>query len=461
MMKRSVWKRLLALCLCVCVAPVWALAEEAAGDGVTRSAFTLSLALHPDGFPNDGAAHYRDWETLLNKLSLRGTVDVQRFLTPTSRVYFDGGLYVNGQESVPFVYDGYHSYRYIRSDALRGDSIHFQMHNFFEFMLKGYYFMGLPTQLIALFLYPEATYYLADSYYTPIAELLGGEGNRAVSHAELYELCEQLDLIVNEDFDYERAYFYFTSLLVDLGASDIALSKLGDLESWLFAIDPDERGMTITQSGDTQTYALGETQVFEKTVSGGQTSFALFLPDDEGYALAVSYQNGGDALSLAVKVTLEDEERLALSVKADGLLTDGAVSASGTVEIAVSGACLMNQPDPVRLAYRYARDAQALPYGMTLEVDWLHPATQSPALTLHYQADMSAQPASVMVERTYDNQNDFFHLNESFMSEYKELYVPSLAAALLPLALELPAGVISDVAGFLYQTGILAFLGIE
>ena len=74
---------------------------------------------------------------------------------------------------------------------------------------------------------------------------------------------------------------------------------------------------------------------------------------------------------------------------------------------------------------------------------------------------MSAQPASVMVERTYDNQNDFFHLNESFMSEYKELYVPSLAAALLPLALELPAGVISDVAGFLYQTGILAFLGIE
>lgn len=115
----------------------------------------------------------------------------------------------------------------------------------------------------------------------------------------------------------------------------------------------------------------------------------------------------------------------------------------------------------MRLAYRYARDAQALPYGMSLEVDWLHPATQSPALTLCYQADMSAQPASAMVERVYDNQNDFFHLNESFMSEYKELYLPSLAAAFLPLALELPAGVISDTVAFLYETGILAFLGIE
>jgi len=460
MMKRSFWKRLLALCLCVCLAPACALAQED-GDGVTRSAFTLSLAVHPDGFPNDGAAHYRDWEAFLNKLSLRGTVDVQRFLTPVSRVYLEGGLYLNGEESVPFVYDGYHSYRYIRSEALRGDSIHFQMHNFFEFMLKGYYFMGLPTQLIALFLYPEATYYLADSYYTPIAGLLGGEGSRTVSHAELYELCEQLDLIVNEDFDYERAYFYFTSLLVDLGASDMALSKLGDLESWLFALDPDEQGMTVTQSGDTQTYVLGETQVFEKTVSDGQTSFELYLPDEEGYALAVSYQNSGDALSLALRITLEEEERLALSLQADGLPTDGDLSAEGTVEFAISGTSLPEQPQPVRLAYRYARDEQALPYGMSLEVDWLHPATQSPALTLCYRADMSAQPASAMVERVYDNQNDFFHLNESFMSEYKELYLPSLAATFLPLVLELPAGVISDTVAFLYETGILAFLGIE
>ena len=459
MMKWSFWKRLLALCLCVCLMPAWALAEDA-GDGVTRSVFTLSLSAHPDGFPNDGAAHYRDWAAFLDKISLRGTVDVQRFLTPLSRVYFDGGLYLNDRESIPFVYEGYYSFRYVRSDALRGDSIHFQMHNFFEFMLKGYYFMGLPTQLIALFLYPEATYYLAESYYTPVAELLGGEGDRTISHAELYELCEQLDLIVNED-DYERAYFYFTSLLVDVGASDMALYKLGDLESWLFAMDPEEQGMTITQSGDTQTYVLGETKVFEKTVSEGKTSFELYLPDEEGYALTVSYQSGGDALSLTVKATLEEEERLSLSVKADGLPVNGALSANGTVEVAVGGACLMEQPDPVRLAYRYARDAEQLPYGMTLEADWLHPATQSPALTLRYQADMSAQPASILEDHIYDNQNDFFHLNESFMSEYKELYTSSLAAAFLPFALELPAGVISDTVAFLYETGILAFLGIE
>ena len=98
---------------------------------------------------------------------------------------------------------------------------------------------------------------------------------------------------------------------------------------------------------------------------------------------------------------------------------------------------------------------------MTLDVDWLHPETQKPALTFAYQADMEQLPASAMVERVYDNQNDFFHLNESFMEEYKQLYLPTLALSAVPVLVEMPAGVISDIMGFLYETGFLAFLGLE
>lgn len=106
----------------------------------------------------------------------------------------------------------------------------------------------------------------------------------------------------------------------------------------------------------------------------------------------------------------------------DGLPVDGALSAQGSATIAFGGECFYQPPTPVSFAYRYSRDAAALPYAMTLEVDWLHPQTQKPALTLAYQADMEQLPASTMVERVYDNQNDFFHLNESFMEEYKQLY---------------------------------------
>ena len=44
-----------------------------------------------------------------------------------------------------------------------------------------------------------------------------------------------------------------------------------------------------------------------------------------------------------------------------------------------------------------------------------------------------------MVDRTYDNQNDFFHLNDNYLEEYKRDYLPCrwrLPAA--PVLAEMP-----------------------
>ena len=41
------------------------------------------------------------------------------------------------------------------------------------------------------------------------------------------------------------------------------------------------------------------------------------------------------------------------------------------------------------------------------------------------------------------------------------IYLPTLALSAVPILVETPAGVISDIMGFLYETGFLAFLGIE
>lgn len=63
---RKLCALILSLCLLAAVLSP-ALAEETAGDEVTRSDFSLSLLMHADGFPNDGAAHYADWEAFLSK----------------------------------------------------------------------------------------------------------------------------------------------------------------------------------------------------------------------------------------------------------------------------------------------------------------------------------------------------------------------------------------------------------
>ncbi len=181
----------------------------------------------------------------------------------------------------------------------------------------------------------------------------------------------------------------------------------------------------------------------------------------DGYELTVSYENTGAEIHGSLRITLEGAERLTLNVDVDGLPVDGALAAQGTAAIAFGGECFSEPPAPLSFAYRYSRDAAELPYAMTLDVDWLHPETGKPALTFAYQAAMEQLPASAMVERVYDNQNDFFHLNESFMEEYKQLYLPTLALSAVPVLVEMPAGVISDIMGFLYETGFLAFLGLE
>lgn len=450
--------RLMALLLCIMLLPVSAMADWVRDDlPVTRSDFELRFKLHADGFPDDGAAHYQDWETFLDRISVQGVIDTQLFLDPLSRVGLDASLCLNGKEYVPFRYDGYSTYRYVRSPALEGASIHFQMINFLEFMLKGYYFMDLPTPLIGLLLYPENAYDLAMAYWQPVQEVFDGVEEGEVEYTQLYELCETLDLLSTEDPYMNPVYFFVTALLVSTGASDTLLYRLGYLEDVLETMDPDEEGMTIVADGDTRRYVLGDTTVFEQNADG----WTLCLADSDGYVLNASWQNTGAEVHLEVAVWLEEEERLGLRFDLDGLPADGQLSAAGSASLILSGEALYEQPAPLNFAYQYTRSAEALPYDMALEVDWLHPQTGVPALSLSYSAAMSDAEYTVLLDRPFDNQDDFFHLNDSYMEEYKERFTKSLALAFAPFVLHMPAGCLSDAYAFMENTGFLAFFGIE
>ncbi|MFH1879803.1 MAG: hypothetical protein ABIK64_03310, partial [Bacillota bacterium] len=174
--------RIFALILCLLL-PAAALADTyLSKEDAVHAEFTLGFGLHAGGFPKS-EAHLKDWEAFLSELSLRGSLDGQAFLEPESRVYMEAALCVDGEEKIPFTYDGYHSYRYLISPMFMNDSIHFQMHNFFDFMLKPYYFMELPTQYLALLLYPNATWYIAESFYTPVEEMISEAREEALADA--------------------------------------------------------------------------------------------------------------------------------------------------------------------------------------------------------------------------------------------------------------------------------------
>ncbi len=513
-MKQPLFTRLCALILtlCLCAAPAFSTAETWLPDGeVTHTDFTLSLGLHADAFPA-GKAHLSDWETYLNKLSLRGSMDSLAMFTPTSRVYMDAALQLNGEDRFPFVYDGYYSYRYLLSPAFNGEVLYFQMYNFLEFMLKPYYYMELPTQYLALLMYPDAAYWLGDSYYTPVREMLaqaredaqaqaaeaeeadaetgdtatdgtvdgvavigGADGPTAiyltgtdaeagtltytVPYEDLYELCETLDLIVNDDYDLSRAYYFFTCLLTDLYASDMTLEILGNLEYELDALDPNQDGMTVTETPDSLTCVIGDTVVFNRVNDAGATAFTLTLPTAEGYEVVFDYrwtpaETRGAALSASLSLTSDGAQALLVTAEGEGLPREGDLTGEGSLTLAASGSLLSDAPASQTFVFNWSRTAAEKPYTLDLTVDWLHPDTLLPALTLAFSGTLSTVDKSVFVDGNYP-QNDFFSLNETYLEEYKEKLMRTVALKLAPFVLEMPSGVLDDLYRFSYDTDIL------
>jgi len=453
-MKTTILRRLMALCLVLCLLPVGGLAFNGDESPVTRSDFSFRLYVNPDAFPKDGKAHYQDWAELLDKISVKGRVDSQHAFEFENRVYMDAGLYLHDELKIPFDYDSYVTYRYMSSPALDGSFVHFHMDNFFQFMFKGYYFMGLPTQLIGLLMYPEATTHLFGRYEDLLAPVFEGEDSRVIDYDTLYELCQELNLIVQED-ESERTYYWFSCLLFDLGLSDMILERLGYLEDWLDYLDPDYQGMTITVEDGNESWVIGETEILSKTENG----FTFCMPDYEGYeyVLAVNY----DAASVQLGMTMEGADYLTLRIEADSVPDMDATELDGQVTFTLSGDALYEEVAPVTLSYSYARDAEALPYNKTLSVSWVHPETGLPAIGFTYEAASEAVTPDVFEEKIYILRQDFFTLNDSSLKEYQERFLPTLALAAMPFVLEVPAGVISDLYTFMYETGLLAFIGIE
>lgn len=470
---RSPALRVFALVLCLML-PAAALADTyLSREDAVHVDFTLGVGLHADGFP-ESRAHLKDWETFFKRIDLRGSLDGQAFLEPESRVYLDGALRIDGKDTIPFIYDGYHSYRYLVSPMFMNDPIHFQMHNFFDFMLKPYYFMELPTQYLALFLYPNSTYFIADSFYTPVREMLDEARGEALAEADdrtnelaytipyerLFELCETLDYVTTDD-ELSRVYAYFDTMLAEIYASSAMTDTLSSLETVLDALDPEEQGMLVTETAGGLTCSFGDTEVFSKTVSGSVTGIHVRLPIPQDYWVTADYRcettENGNEITASLTAEYGGETEFSLALAGSGLPAGGALSGAGSVTAALGGSLFEEIPAPQTLQFQWSRTASELPYDLNLTVDWLHPETGLPALSLYFSGVLSARDKSVFKEVWYP-QNDFFSLNDMFLREYKERWTPTISAYLLPVVLEMPLGVIDDLVNYGLEKDILISL---
>lgn len=472
-MKRNLFTSLITLLLCFALLPGCALAY---GDvpvfkvPVTRADMTITFDVHADAFPDDGAADYKGWETFLNKLAVKGKLDLQQPLTDDVRAWFDGGLYVKDSMTIPFQVDVYMKYRYLISRALRDESMYFQMDNFFEFMMKPRYYLELPTNLIALFLYPEASLTMRDRYYTPIAELCWGEGDRTVAYDDLYDLCLKWeDLYMNDADDTYKLYYFVTLLLYDLGINYDVYDQLGMMTDYLDLMDPEGKGLIITSKDGRETYTLGDTVVFVREI-GEARNFTLTLPNAEGSMLTLISEEHlgsweGDDLQLTLAITRQPEEGgdpvnyLTLVLDMDDVPLREHYETNGTIRFTAEGEAL-SEPFAADLRLICFRNDLDLPNFNRWTLSYMHPQTGKPCFTAQAEMWQTEESYAVLQEHAYP-QEDIFHLNDEYLQRVKSRYIPSVAVCALPLLAEMPAGVINDIIRFAGETNLLATLGLE
>ena len=283
-----------------------------------------------------------------------------------------------------------------------------------------------------------------------------------IPYEKLYETCETLDLIVNDDTDLSRAYFFFTSLLTDIYASDMTLDTLGTLENVLDTLDPDQNGMTVTETDNSMTCLIGETEVFTRKAIDGGNAFTFTCPTPDGYTVSFDFnwqptQPLGATLAAKLSVMMGDEQAILLTADGTGLPREGELTGKGNLTFTASGYVFTQTVPPIQFQFDWVRDSKTLPYTLDLTLDWMHPATAKAALTLNFHGLLSKVDKTVFVEGKYP-QNDFFNLNESFLNAYKERLMPTLALTAAPFLLETPAGVIDDLYRFMKDTDILVSL---
>ena len=80
-----------------------------------------------------------------------------------------------------------------------------------------------------------------------------------------------------------------------------------------------------------------------------------------------------------------------------------------------------------------------------------------PRFRVYFDGSLSARDKSVFQEVVYE-QNDFFSLNDMFLREHKERWTKTMGLYLLPVALEMPGGVIDDFVNFMIEKDILISL---
>lgn len=298
------WKRWIALVLCLCLFPVTVWSED-----VFSTTFHLSFEMDPGAYPEYDYETVKPLAEMLNMLTLEGTL-----LTQAERFHLDADLLLNHSERTrtAFSVHGDKTLWMLRSPLLGTDTLSISMLPLLEFAIKVYSHMEIPLQRAAIFVSP----YVHESGLMPVWQAAAPYLSQAKAQGHLsYEDVCMMAADVAEIAASNREFTYWVkAMLMETGYDDMLLYTMAMLEDWVISFVPPETGIVIEttdQPVSGERWMAGEALLFEHlTLDDGQQRLQLQLPRTLLGTLSATaswYETAG-LLHLDITVSMLDDD---------------------------------------------------------------------------------------------------------------------------------------------------------
>ena len=437
-------KKLTALLLCLCLlCPCLAGAE-----GAHAVRFTLEAEMNPDAYPEADRPLMEALSELIGMISLDGTFEYNE-----DCIDLNAQLLLDQAEETrtSFRLYGCESTWALKSSLLGDQQLFFPLTSLLEFCMKAYFHLNIPLQRVGLLLTP----FVHKDAFATFAALWNAvmnaeEGTRTISRDDVLDLAGEIG---NAAWD-DRAFIYWVQAVGLESGYDAALTDLfTGMYEWADSFLAED-GISVTVTGEDQTWVTGGTTLFSRTVRDGWTTLSLSLPaTPEGYVLSgfLTVLDSGTYLNADARLTatLEDESILDLRLSVDDLPM--MISASG----------------PFALAWDVTGDA--VPDGIHLRFEG---ESESGLFTIRQKDAVTGETMLTLRGTAAPGQNvsplnwtprdlgglAFFSVSDTTLSQFAADVLPTFARGVLPLLAHAPVKACQALMDLVTGTGILDLL---
>lgn len=436
------FRRILALLLCLLLLPVAAMAEAAEG-----FRFRLTFDMDESAYPAEVQDVLPGIADLANILTLEGV-----FAEKDGHFDLQADILLNGQERTRTDVHlfGSESHWNVRSSLLGDETLTIVMVSLLEFAIKGYSHLGIPIQRALILVSP----YVHLSGLNAIVKaahplLFSSDRGRVITRDTMIKAANAVAAATEND----RAFRYWTdALFMETGYDGYAQGLPAQFPEWVRGFVPSD-GVKVQVSENAQVWTAGKLTLaqWETDLSGAQTLSITLppLPDGLTVTFDAATQPDGDLTHGSFNLlALQADGSVFLRLHADGSLPN-VLPVSRGFSLTWEAEGLAVGGDGVHLIF------EGEPTDQGLVVRQLDPVTGAVMLTVNAELER----ASANVEAIgHAGGVEILSVNGDSLGDLMERIFSPLARGLLPVIAQAPASSCQTLMDLFEKSGVFALL---